>query len=100
MNTIEYNKSTVYYTEYACLHRFRRVGYAVPHGTDGGTPVPYRTHVTTNLGFWERNAIYGRNANGRPLGGCAWRARGQQARNESDRDTWQRNTNIHNMVLE
>ena len=45
------------------LRRFRRVGYAVPHGTDG-------TRVTTNLGLWERNAIYGRNANVRRLGGC------------------------------
>ena len=75
MNTIVFNTSTVYYAEYACLHRFRRVGYAVPHGTDGTVYTVHRTRVTTNLGLWERNAIYGRNANGRPLGGCGRRAR-------------------------
>ena len=31
----------------------------------------HRTRVTTNLGLWERNAIYGRNANVWRLGRCA-----------------------------
>ena len=30
----------------------------------------HRTRVTTNLGLWERNAIYGRNANVWRLGRC------------------------------
>ena len=45
----------------------------------GGSDTPYPTvptvqrhvGVTTNLGLWEKNAIYGRNANVRPFGGCA-----------------------------
>ena len=33
----------------------------------------HRTRVTTNLGLWERNAIYGRNANVWRLGRCVCR---------------------------
>ena len=36
----------------------------------------HRTRVTTNLGLWERNAIYGRNANVWRLGRCDWIHRG------------------------
>ena len=42
VNIIVCNTCTVYCAEYAHLCRFRRVGYAVPHGTDG--TVPYTRH--------------------------------------------------------